>query len=161
MHLPGGSPAAGDEEDTMYKHILIPTDGSTLSEIAAVQGVAFAKAIDAKVTGITVSPPFHTFALDPTTLTDTPGQYEEDCATRAATYLGVLEKAARIAGVPYEGFHIVREHPYEAIIDAAKGQGCDLIFMASHGRKGMSALVLGSETVKVLTHSKVPVLVCR
>lgn len=145
----------------MYKHILIPTDGSTLSEMAAMQGVAFAKSIDARVTGMTVSVPFHTFALDPTMVTDTPGQYEEHCAARAATYLGVLDKAAKGAGVPYEGFHVVQEHPYEAIIDVAQRQGCDLIFMASHGRKGMSALLLGSETVKVLTHSKVPVLVCR
>jgi len=140
---------------------LIPTDGSTLSEMAAMQGVAFAKSIEAKVTGITVSAPFHTFAFDPTIVTDTSKQYEEDCAARAAMYLRVLEKAARVAGVAYEGFHVVREHPYEAIIDAAKHQGCDLILMASHGRKGMAALVLGSETVKVLTHSKVPVLVCR
>jgi len=154
-------PAGDDEEDIMYKHILIPTDGSTLSEMAAMQGVAFAKSIDARVTGVTVSAPFHIFALDPATVTATPGQYEEDCAARAARYLGVLEKAAKGAGVPYEGVHLVQEHPYEAIIAMAKRQGCDLIFMASHGRKGMSALVLGSETVKVLTHTKVPVLVCR
>jgi len=145
----------------MYKHILIPTDGSTLSEMAAMQGVAFARSIDARVTGMTVSAPFHTFALDPTMVTDTPGQYEEDCAARAARYLAVLEEAAKGAGVPYESFHVVQAHPFEGIIDVAKRQGCDLIFMASHGRTGVSALVLGSETVKVLTHSKIPVLVCR
>jgi nucleotide-binding universal stress UspA family protein len=69
--------------------------------------------------------------------------------------------AANSAGVPYNGVHVIEDQPYQAIIDTAKAQGCDLIFMASHGRKGVSALVLGSETTKVLTHSSIPTLVCR
>ena len=145
----------------MYSHILIPTDGSGLSEIAVKQGVAFAKAIGARVTGITVSIPFHIFALDPVMLSDTAAQYEKECAERAEKYLGFVQDAASAAGVPCEKLHVLAEHPYDAIINAANDRGCDLIFMASHGRRGMAALVLGSETTKVLTHSKIPVLVCR
>ena len=145
----------------MYKHILIPTDGSELSEDAILKGVSVAKSMSATVTGVTVSPPFHIFAVDPLIVTDTPVQYERDCNARAAKYLAVMEKAAKTAGVPYEGTHVFHDQPYEAIIDLAAKKGCDLIVMASHGRRGMKALVLGSETTKVLTHSKIPVLVCR
>ena len=145
----------------MYKHILIPTDGSELSEKAVNQGLALAKSIGAKVTAITVSETFHTFSVDPVMVTDTPQQYQRHCEARAEKYLSGAKNAAQAAGVPYEGMHVMHDHPYEAIIKAAKDKGCDLIFMASHGRKGMSAVVLGSETVKVLTHSKTPTLVYR
>lgn len=145
----------------MYKHILIPTDGSALSEMAIRQGIAFAKSMQARVTAMTVSIPFHAFSLDPVMVSDTPKQYEKDCEALAEKCLGLAKTEAGLAGVPCETLHVRAPHPYEAIIDAARKGGCDLIFMASHGRKGMSALVLGSETVKVLTHSKIPVLVCR
>jgi len=145
----------------MYRHILIPTDGSPLSEAAVKQGIALAKTLNAKVTGLTVSASFHTFALDPMMVSDIPETYKADCEARAETFLGVVTSAAKAAGVPCAVEHVMDNHPYEAIIDTAKNKGCDLIVMASHGRKGISALVLGSETVKVLTHSKVPVLVCR
>ena len=145
----------------MYKHILIPTDGSALSEIAVRQGVALAKSLGASTTAITVTPTFHTLAIEPMALTDTAEQYEKDCKALAARYLGSVMAAATAAGVPYTGLHVVHDSPYEAIIEAAKKNQCDLIVMASHGRKGVAALVLGSETTKVLTHSKIPVLVCR
>ncbi len=145
----------------MYKKILLPTDGSQLSTAAIAQGVALAKAIGAKVMGMTVSAPFHTFALDPMMVGDTRETYKKDCEERAAKDLGAIKTAASAAGVPCEVVHVNADHPYEGIIDTAKTAGCDLILMASHGRKGASALVLGSETVKVLTHSKIPVLVCR
>jgi nucleotide-binding universal stress UspA family protein len=145
----------------MYRHVLIPTDGSALSEMAIRQGIAFAKSLPARVTAMTVSLPFHAFAVDPVMLTDTPEQYERDCKARAEKYLGVATAEAAVARIPCETVHVWAAHPYEAIIDTARKAGCDLIFMASHGRKGVSALVLGSETVKVLTHSKIPVLVCR
>jgi nucleotide-binding universal stress UspA family protein len=145
----------------MYRHILIPTDGSPLSERAVKQGIEFAKSLNAKVTGLTVSAPFHTFALDPMMVSDTPDTYKADCEAQAERFLGGVKMAATAAGVPCAVEHVMADHPYEAIIDAAKDKGCDLIFMASHGRKGMSAVILGSETVKVLTHSKIPVLVCR
>lgn len=147
----------------MYKHILIPTDGSGLSEMAIRQGVAFARAIRAKVTALTVSPSFHAFAIDPIMVPYTPGleQYALDSEARAEKFLAVARVEAGIAGVPCETLHVIQDHVYEAIIDTASKKGCDLIFMASHGRKGMSALVLGSETYKVLSHGTIPVLVCR
>ena len=145
----------------MYKHILIPTDGSELSEHAILQGVGLAQSMNAKVTGITVSATFHAIAIEPLMVTDTPVQYRKDCEALAAKYLAGIEKAAKTAGVPYEGTHVFHDQPYEAIIDMAANKGCDLIVMASHGRRGMKALVLGSETTKVLTHSKIPVLVLR
>jgi nucleotide-binding universal stress UspA family protein len=145
----------------MYKHILVPTDGSPLAEAAAQQAVLFAKSIKAKLTAITASRTFRTLSLEVEMLSDTPEQYQKNAEARAERYLGVIKKAADSAGVSYEGIHVFNDHPYQAIIQAAKEKGCDLIFMASHGRKGVAALVLGSETYKVLTHSKVPVLVHR
>ena len=145
----------------MYKHILIPTDGSELSTKAIKEGVALAKAIHAEVTAITVSETFHTFSVNPLVVTETPEQYQKDSDARAEKYLSVANDAAKAADIPYEGIHVIHDYPYEAIIAAAKERGCDLIVMASHGRKGVSAVVLGSETVKVLTHSNIPTLVCR
>jgi nucleotide-binding universal stress UspA family protein len=94
-------------------------------------------------------------------LTDVPEDYQKNAQARAERYLGVIKKAASTAGVPFEGLHVFNDQPYQAIVQTAKDKGCDLIFMASHGRKGVVALVLGSETYKVLTHSKIPVLVHR
>ena len=145
----------------MYKHILIPTDGTALSEAAVTQGIALARSVGARVTGMTVSPPYQMLAVDPVMISDTAESYQAECETRAAKVLDVVESAAGSAGVSCDVVHVVAEHPYEAIIDTAKGKGCDLICMASQGRKGLSAILLGSETVKVLTHSKTAVLVCR
>ena len=145
----------------MYKHILIPTDGSHLSELAIQQGITLAKSIGAKVTAITVFPPFHTIAIEPMMVTDTMEQYQKDCDALGEKYLRVVKDAAKAAGVPCEVVRVVHEHPYQVIIETAKTRGCDLIVMASHGRRGMAALVLGSETTKVLTHTGIPVLVCR
>ena len=100
-------------------------------------------------------------AIDPLTVTDTPEQYRKECDARAEKYLRMVKDAAEAAGVPFAAVHVVHDLPYEAIINTAHRQDCDLIFMASHGRKGMAALLIGSETMKVLTHSKIPVLVCR
>jgi nucleotide-binding universal stress UspA family protein len=145
----------------MYKHILIPTDGSDLSNKAIRHGVALAKTINAKVTGITVTIPFHVFAVDSETVTDTPDSYGKRMSAAATKYLTQVKDAAAAAGVTCSVIDAEQEHPYSAIIDAANKNACDLIVMASHGRRGVSAVVLGSETVKVLTHSKIPVLVCR
>ena len=143
----------------MYTHILVPTDGSDLSRKAIRHGIALAKAVDAKVTAVTVSMPFHVFSVEPAVVTDTPETYQKRMAMVAAKYLGEVLAAA--AGVSCETVHVEHEHPYQAIIDTAHKRGCDLIVMASHGRRGVSAIVLGSETVKVLTHSTIPVLVYR
>lgn len=145
----------------MHRHILIPTDGSELSLNAIDYGMALAKSVNAKVTVVTVSTPFHTFAVEPAMITDTPEDYAKRMATIADKYLKVAKEAAVTAGVSCETVHIEHDQPYLAIIEAATRQSCDLVVMASHGRRGVSAIVLGSETVKVLTHSTVPVLVIR
>ena len=145
----------------MYKHILIPTDGSPLSEDAIKQGLRLAKTVNAKVTVLTTVPPFHVVAVEPTMLTDTREQYDKEVVTIAERRLAFPRDAARVAGVVYEDVHMVAEHPWAAIVETAKTRGCDLIVMASHGRRGISALLLGSETTKVLTHTTIPTLVCR
>ncbi len=145
----------------MFKHILIPTDGSELSKVAIQQGVKFAKEINAKVTGITVTVPYHYFAVDAIQLSDTPEQYAIDVKDMADRYLGVIKEEASKAGVPCELVHCSNEHPYEEIVKTAQERQCDVIFQASHGRRGMSGVLLGSETQKVLTHSNIPVLVFR
>jgi nucleotide-binding universal stress UspA family protein len=145
----------------MYTNILIPTDGSELAGKAVRHGIALAQRIGAKVTALTVSPPFHTFTTDTQMLEDTPAQYKARMQKQAEKTLGTVVQAAHAAGVPCAAIQVEDEHPYRAIIATASTKGCDLIVMASHGRRGISALVLGSETVKVLTHSNIPVLVHR
>jgi nucleotide-binding universal stress UspA family protein len=145
----------------MYKHVLIPTDGSALSEMAVRHGLALARAVGARVTVLTVSLPFRSFALDPTMVSDNPAQYEQDCKALAEKALGMARAEAGVAGVSCETMHVAQAQVYRAIVETAEAKGCDLICMSSHGRRGVSALVLGSETTKVLTHSKIPVLVCR
>jgi nucleotide-binding universal stress UspA family protein len=145
----------------MYRHILIPTDGSELSGMAVRHGISLAARIGAKVTALTVLPPFHMFTTDTQMLEDTPAQYQARMSDHAGMTLGAVADAAQAAGVPCKTVRVEHEHPYQAIIDAAQAENCDLIVMASHGRHGISAILLGSETVKVLTHSKIPVLVHR
>ena len=145
----------------MHRHILIPTDGSELSQNAIDYGMALAKSVNAKVTVLNVSMPFHTFAVEPGMITDTPEHHGKRMAILAAKYLNVAKEAALAAGVSCETMHVEHDQPYLAIIETATRKSCDLIVMASHGRRGISAIVLGSETVKVLTHSTIPVLVVR
>jgi nucleotide-binding universal stress UspA family protein len=145
----------------MYNHILIPTDGSELSKLALYEGVALAKALGARVTVVTVTTPFHVFTGSFGMLTDTPEKYKERMAALAGQYLDVAKKIAAAAGVPCALVHIEHEQPYQAIIETAQDRGCDVIQMASHGRHGQLAILLGSETLKVLTHSPIPVIVCR
>ena len=145
----------------MYKHILIPTDGSALSREAVEYGVRLTKAIDAKVDLLTVTEPFHVFSLEVDQLEDTRESYRRHMTERATRILSEAEAVAAAAGVRYNKVHLEDDQPYRAIIRTAEEHGCDLIVMASHGRRGVSALVLGSETMKVLTHSNIPVLVYR
>lgn len=145
----------------MYKHILIPTDGSELAAKAVNHGIAFAKSIGAKITVLTTTEPFLVFSTDPKMITDTAPVYKRHAAEFAAKTLDAVAKSAKAAGVPCETIHLEQGFPYEGIIKTANMKGCDLILMASHGRNGVSAVVLGSETVKVLTHCKIPVLVYR
>jgi nucleotide-binding universal stress UspA family protein len=145
----------------MYKNILIPTDGSELAGKAVKHGITLAKTLGAKITALTVTEPFPVFAVDPEVLTDTPAVYEQHARQHAEATLSKVSAAAKAAGVACQVVRAEGAHPFEAIIKTAQEQGCDLILMASHGRPGISAVVLGSETLKVLTHSKIPVLVCR
>ena len=145
----------------MYENILIPTDGSELAGKAVQYGITFAKEIGAKITVLTVTAPFHVFTFDPQVVEETPDQYKKHIQQHAAKILSAVANAAKAAGVACETVQVEHEHPYQAIIDTAISEDCDLIVMASHGRRGMSAILLGSETAKVLTHSMIPVLVHR
>ncbi len=143
----------------MFKHILVPTDGSGRSESAVRKGIDLAKSVGAKVTGLYVIPDFHIFTYRTEMLEDTREQYAKDCEAHAAQYLGLINKVAKDAGVPCNTVHVSHDHPYEAILRTAEQLGCDLIVMASHGRRGVQGVLLGSETQKVLTHAHIPVLV--
>jgi nucleotide-binding universal stress UspA family protein len=149
------------EEAAMYNNILIATDGSTLAQKAVAHGIALAKSLGAKITPLVVTEPFDGFVVDPELVLDTPVAYAKQARQFAEKTLAAVEQAAKAAGVACHPVHAEHEHPYEVIISTAKAQHCDLIVMASHGRRGVSAVVLGSQTVKLLTHSTIPVLVCR
>ena len=143
----------------MYTHILIATDGSSLATRGVEHGVALAKALNAKVTLLTVSERFHTFSLDAEQLEETATSFKEHMAKEASKTLQDAARMAADAGVEASPIHREEDEPYQAIIRTAEGRSCDLIVMASHGRGGVSAMFLGSETLKVLSHSKLPVLV--
>jgi nucleotide-binding universal stress UspA family protein len=145
----------------LFKNILVPTDGSDLAAQAVEQGVLFAKEIGAKITAVTVTEPFQLISVAPSQLEYTPLEYKKHAEAHAEKVLGIVSAAAKSAGVACDTLHVEHELVYQAIIEAATARECDLIVMASHGRRGVSAVVLGSETVKVLTHSKIPVLVYR
>jgi nucleotide-binding universal stress UspA family protein len=147
----------------MYKHILIPTDGSELSRAAALSGVKLAQALGAKVTAFFAAPaptPLVYEGFLPVGYT-TPEDHARMIETTAAKYLGVIERACEKAGVPCRSIHVTNEYAAEAVMDAAKKYKCDLVHMGSHGRRGLSGVLLGSQTQKVITNSKVPVLVYR
>jgi nucleotide-binding universal stress UspA family protein len=145
----------------MYSHILVPTDGSPLSTAAVEKSLAFARDAHAKVTLLSVVEPFHIFSADADQLATSRAEYDRLAPEQATRYLTEAGRKAAALGVPFETVQLENDDPYAAIIDTATMAGCDLIAMASHGRRGVAALVLGSETLKVLTHSKIPVLVYR
>jgi len=144
----------------MYKHILLPTDGSELSKAAIKHGNALASAIGAKVTALVVLTPLHSLVVDPALLLKEMDQYKALVAAQTTKYLDHIRNDAQRAGVDCITVCTEHDRPYEAIVDTAKHNQCDLVVMASHGLRGVSA-ILGSETLKVLTHSSVPVLVYR
>jgi nucleotide-binding universal stress UspA family protein len=147
----------------MFKHVLIPTDGSELSGRAVRAGVAFAKSLDAKVSGLFAMAEYPVMAFGEPTVVPviTAEEFLQEGKTQAQKVLAHLKKTAQEAGVDCEIHAVVNDLPYKAIIETATKKGCDVIFMASHGRRGLESLVLGSETNKVLTHSKIPVVVYR
>lgn len=145
----------------MYKSILIATDGSSLSARAVEHGTGLAKALGATVLLLMVTERFHVFALDAGQLEETPASFKEHMQKQAERTLAEAAEIAANIGVDATTVHLEDDAPYQAIIRTAESQRCDLIVMASHGRGGVSALLLGSETMKVLSHSKIPVLVVR
>jgi nucleotide-binding universal stress UspA family protein len=145
----------------MYKHILIPTDGSPQSKKAIAGAIELAKSIGAQVTGLFAAPPATPIVYRnnfPTGLT-TMAEHKAAIEKCAATYLGVIEQAAKKAGVPCQVVTVTSDYPADTILATAKKKKCDLIVMATHGRRGISGVLLGSETQRVLTHAKIPVLV--
>jgi nucleotide-binding universal stress UspA family protein len=157
----GPTPSTREAGGDMYKHILIPTDGSELSEKAVKEGIDLAISMKAKVTVFTASPPFPAVSAQAQIGPGSIALYTASAEERAAARLKPGLDYALARGVTARTRHVFAERPYEAIIAAAAKEGCDLVCMASHGRKGIAGLLVGSETNKVLTHSKVPVLVCR
>jgi nucleotide-binding universal stress UspA family protein len=148
-----------------YRHILVPTDGSALSLEGAKQAVALASDLHAKLTAIYVAPPWNMPYSDASTTASSFEQakraYEEESELNARRALDQVDALAKAADVKCDGLALTDGRPWESIINAAQTQDCDLIVMASHGRGHLGALLLGSQTSQVLTHSKTPVLVCR
>ncbi|MCC7187087.1 MAG: universal stress protein [Acidobacteria bacterium] len=146
----------------MFKHILIPTDGSERSENAIRYGMDLAKVHGARVTVIHVVPDFHLMiayegAFDPAT----EEKIEREALAKAEGYLASAKKVADEVGVSCESVRATSDHPYDEICKTAEQRGCDLILMTSHGRRSIMSMLLGSETRKVLSHASVPVLVVR
>ncbi len=149
----------------MFKHILLPTDGSKLSDRTVTQAIEVAKALGAKITAVHIVGAYHLVLPDEGFATpEIPAlkkRFHEEETARAKKILGTVKHAAQMAGVECDIVMATSDVPYEMIINQATKLGCDLIIMASHGRSGLQGILLGSETQKVLTHSKIPVLVCR
>lgn len=144
----------------MFKRILVPTDGSDVTAQAISTSVGLAKSLGAQIFTISVKEPFPYSAISE--MQPTPPQEFYDAQERIALQrVNAVRAACGAAGLPCEAHTVEALHPWEAIIEHAQRTGCDLIVMASHGRRGVSALLLGSETQKVLTHTKIPVLVVR
>ena len=142
----------------MYRHILIPTDGSKLAEHGVKHGLALAKSLGAKVSVIFVVEPFSEMTGR---LLEAVARYAELRKEQATGALDRAANAAKEAGVSCETIQMENGQPHQAIIAAAEDKGCDLIVMSSHGRSGLSILLIGSVTNKVLTQAKIPVLVCK
>jgi nucleotide-binding universal stress UspA family protein len=144
----------------MYRNILVPTDGSDITAKAVQTAITLAKTLGATLTAVSVKEPYPYSAISE--MQAIPPQEFFDTQERiAATRVKQVVDAATAAGLSCTGLTVEALHPWEAVVDTAKDKGCDLIIMASHGRRGMSALLLGSETQKVLTHCQTPVLVIK
>ena len=147
----------------MYKNILVATDGTRLSGKAITQAIALAKALGATLTAFYASPdyPLPVYAEGAIVEPMSRREYAAICKDEADRILGAVAAKAKSARVAFSAVHVVNSTPWRAILAAARRHRCDAIVMASHGRRGVSALLLGSETQKVLTHSKIPVVVVR
>ena len=148
----------------MYKHILLPTDGSKLATKAVKEGLRLARILKAQVTTVNVVPEYQMVMDEGFVLPNAAflrKRFEEETTKRSKKIIDAVKSDAKAAGVRCKGVTVSSGLPYEAIIKQARKSGCDLIMMASHGRKGIASILLGSETAKVLTHSTIPVLVVR
>ncbi|MGE0023456.1 MAG: universal stress protein [Hyphomicrobium sp.] len=145
----------------MFKHILIATDGSDLARKAVAQGLSIAKDLGAKVTAVHVTEPWVAIAPGEVAFAFPIKEYEESVAANAAHILEAVAKEAGALGIACATHHVRDQFPAEGICETAERHGCDLIVMASHGRRGLMRFLLGSQTARVLTSSTVPVLVCR
>jgi nucleotide-binding universal stress UspA family protein len=145
----------------VFKHILLPTDGSPAAEVAIDACLRFAQQTGASITALHVMPVLHLFTYEPGVTETVHEQVRKERERRSHQYLEVVEQRAAAAGVPCATELVTSDSPYEAIIETARSRDCDLIAMASHGHKGIRALLLGSTTQKVLTHSAIPVMVFR
>ena len=148
----------------MFKHILIATDGSELADKAVVRGLALAKALNAKATAVTVTEPWD--ALSMAAIAEAQGRnpiddYEARMTAAASRILSSVGEKAKQLDVRRATLHVNDRHPAEGIIETAQAQMCDLVVMASHGRRGLARLLIGSQANRVVTLSPVPVLVCR
>jgi nucleotide-binding universal stress UspA family protein len=145
----------------MYKHILIATDGSELAGKAVNAGLQLAKVLNANVTAVTVTEPWTAYITGEGPIAFPIDEYEKSAAENATRTLAAVGDLAKKFAVDCKSTHVKNQYPADGILDAAKSHGCDLIVMASHGRRGLGRLLLGSAAVSVLTHSTVPVLICR
>jgi nucleotide-binding universal stress UspA family protein len=148
----------------MYKHILIATDGSELARKAEIAGLTLAKELAAKATAVTVTEPWDAVSmagLAERNVRNPVADYEEGVAASASRVLRAVDEEAGKIGVSCASVHVKDKQPAAGIIDTAKERGCDLVVMASHGRSGISRMLLGSQATKVITLSPVPVLICR
>jgi nucleotide-binding universal stress UspA family protein len=145
----------------VYKHLLIASDGSELAQKAVDQGVALAKVLGAKATAVNVTEPWTAIAPGEVAIAFPLDEYEKGAAANAAKILKRIAEAAERAGVACATVHVKDQFPAEGIVETAKARGCDLIVMASHGRRGLMKLVLGSQANRVVANSAVPVLICR
>jgi nucleotide-binding universal stress UspA family protein len=149
----------------MYKHILLPTDGSALAAKGVKSGVRLAKALGARVTGVYVMEPYIPPMMPEATVLGAsaldPRDYEKAAQAQAAKALARLERDARGADVRCATQAVTAPQPWQGILKVARARGCDAIVIASHGRGGLGGLILGSQTARVLAHSKIPVLVIR
>jgi nucleotide-binding universal stress UspA family protein len=145
----------------MYKHILIATDGSDLAGKAVVEGLNLAKALGAQVTIATVTEPWATQMAGEAAIVFPFEDYDKAMAANATEILSKASEAAGNAAVSCSTVHVRERHAAEGLLETAKARNCDLIVMASHGRRGLARLLLGSQAQSVVTHSPIPVLICR
>ena len=147
----------------MFKHLLVPTDGTEFSMAAVRRAVSFASDAVARITFLNIEHAFPAMYLGEGAIMDesAPAKFHELADSQAYQILSAAEEIARAAGVPCTSLILVSESAYEAIIEAAEKNACDLIFMASHGRSEIGWLLFSSTTENVLRHTKIPVLVHR